>query len=49
MGCCDEIFIVGEPFLPDITDCMKTIEVARDLGVEVKEIILNKLEIKTMN
>jgi septum site-determining protein MinD len=41
--CCDEIYVVAEPYLPDITDCMKTIEVAKGLGVKVGGIILNKV------
>ena len=43
LDCCDEIFVVAGPYLPDITDCMKTIEVAKDRGVEIKGIILNKV------
>jgi septum site-determining protein MinD len=39
---CDEIFVVAQPLLPDITDCMKTIEVARGLDKKVAGIILNK-------
>lgn len=46
LECCDEILIVSEPFLPDITDCMKTIEMARELGVKVDGIILNKVRNK---
>jgi septum site-determining protein MinD len=43
MECCDEVYIVAEPFLPDITDSMKTIEVAKDMGINIGGIILNKV------
>ncbi len=43
LECCDEVFVVTEPYLPDITDCMKTLEVAKDMDVNVKGIILNKV------
>lgn len=46
LECCDEILIVSEPFIPDITDCMKTIEIARELGVKINGIILNKVRDK---
>ena len=38
---CNQVIIVTTPYLPDITDCLKTIEVARNMGVEVKGIVLN--------
>ena len=38
---CDEIIIVTAPHLPDLTDCLKTIQVARDMGVTIKGIVLN--------
>jgi septum site-determining protein MinD len=38
---CNQVIIVTTPYLPDITDCLKTIEVARNMGVEVKGIIMN--------
>jgi len=46
LKCCDEVLIVSEPFLPDITDCMKTIEMAKEFSVKVKGIILNKIRNK---
>jgi len=41
MDACDNIIAVTRPYLPDITDCMKTIEVARDMGKQVKGIVIN--------
>ena len=41
MEICNQILIVTTPYLPDITDALKTIEVARDKGIAVKGIILN--------
>ena len=38
---CDEAIIVTTPYLPDITDCLKTIEVARNMDVLIKGIVLN--------
>jgi septum site-determining protein MinD len=38
---CDEALIVTTPYLPDITDCLKTIEVARNMDVVIKGIVLN--------
>jgi septum site-determining protein MinD len=38
---CDEAIIVTTPYLPDITDCLKTIEVARNMDVIIKGIVLN--------
>ncbi len=43
---CDEVLVVSEPFLPDVTDCIKTIEMAREFGVKVGGIILNKIRNK---
>ena len=40
---CDEVIVVTTPYLPDITDALKTIEVARDMGVKVRGIVLNKV------
>ena len=40
---CDSIIAVTRPYLPDLTDCMKTIEVARDMGKNVKGIVLNSM------
>lgn len=40
---CDEILIVTTPYLPDVTDALKTIEVARDMGIKVRGIVLNKV------
>jgi len=39
---CDEILVVLEPYLPDITDCMKTIELAKEMNIKIGGIILNK-------
>jgi len=41
MEACDEIIIITHPYLPDLTDCLKTIEVARDMGVIIKGIVIN--------
>lgn len=41
MEACDKVLIVTGPYLPDLTDCMKTIEVARDMNKEVLGIVLN--------
>lgn len=43
MDACDKILAVTGPYLPDITDCMKTIEVARNSGVDVRGIVLNSM------
>lgn len=43
MEACDKILAVTGPYLPDITDCMKTIEVARDMGKDVRGIVLNSM------
>ncbi|MGC9310633.1 MAG: P-loop NTPase [Candidatus Aenigmatarchaeota archaeon] len=43
LDCCDDIVVVTQPLVPDIADCMKTIEVARDMGKAVRGIILNKV------
>lgn len=43
LECCNEILIISEPFLPDITDCMKTIELAKELKIKVTGIVLNKV------
>ena len=40
---CDKILAVTSPYLPDLTDCMKTIEVARDMSKKVEGIVLNSL------
>ena len=46
LECCDKVYIVSEPLLPDITDCMKTLEVAKELKIKVGGIILNKVRNK---
>lgn len=46
LECCDEIYIVSEPLLPDITGCMKTMELAKELKVKTRGIILNKVRSK---
>jgi septum site-determining protein MinD len=43
---CDEVIIVAQPYLPDITDCMKTIEVAREFNKKIRGIILNMVRRK---
>ena len=43
---CDEAIIVTTPSLPDITDCLKTIEVARKMNVVIDGIILNNVRKK---
>ncbi len=43
MEACDKIIAVTTPYLPDLTDCMKTIEVALDMGKKVEGIVLNSL------
>jgi septum site-determining protein MinD len=43
MEACDKILAVTGPQLPDLTDCMKTIEVARDMGKGIAGIVLNSL------
>ena len=43
MEACDKIIVVTGPYLPDLTDCMKTIEIARDMGKGVIGIVLNSV------
>jgi len=43
MEACDKVIAVTGPYLPDVTDCMKTIEIAREMGKEVRGIILNSV------
>ncbi len=43
INACDKILVVTGPYLPDVTDCMKTIEVARDMGKKVAGIVLNSV------
>jgi len=38
---CDEALFVTRPHLPDLTDVLKAIEVAREIGVNIKGIVLN--------
>ncbi len=40
---CDEILVVTTPYLPDITDALKTVEVARDMGIKIRGVVLNKV------
>ncbi|MCD6381445.1 MAG: cell division ATPase MinD [Candidatus Aenigmarchaeota archaeon] len=40
---CDEILVVTSPYLPDVTDALKTVEVAKDMGVKIKGIVLNRV------
>lgn len=46
MNCCDELLIVSEPYLPDITNCMKIIELAKEFNTNVKGIVINKVRKK---
>lgn len=39
---CDSILVVSTPFLPDVTDCLKTMEVAKEMGKKVEGIVLNQ-------
>ena len=41
MEACNEIIIVTTPNLPDVTDSLKTIEVARNMGIDIKGIVMN--------
>lgn len=43
---CDEALFVTTPYLPDIIDCLKTIEIAKDMNVRVKGIVLNSIRKK---
>lgn len=40
---CDEILVITTPYLPDVTDALKTVEVARDMGIKIRGIVLNKV------
>ena len=40
---CDEVLVVTTPYLPDVTACIKTIQIARDIGIRVRGIILNRI------
>ncbi|MDI6826510.1 MAG: P-loop NTPase [Candidatus Aenigmarchaeota archaeon] len=44
---CDQVLIVTNPHLPDITDCLKLIEIAKDLDKEILGIVLNKVRGKS--
>jgi len=41
LDACDEVLIVTRPQLPDLTDSLKAIEVAREMGVNIMGIVLN--------
>ncbi|MBR9680865.1 MAG: P-loop NTPase [Candidatus Altiarchaeota archaeon] len=43
MEVCDEALVVTTPSLPDVAGAMRTIEVAKSMGVVIKGIILNKV------
>lgn len=43
MEACDKVLLVTGPYLPDLTDCMKTIEVAREMGKRVIGVVLNSM------
>ena len=43
MEVCDEALVVTTPALPDVAGAMRTIEVAKSMGVGIKGIILNKV------
>ena len=40
---CDEAIIVTTPALPDVAGALRTVEVAKSMGILVKGIVLNKL------
>jgi len=41
LDACDEALFVTRPHLPDLTDALKAIEVSREMGVNIKGIVLN--------
>ena len=43
---CNEIVVITTPDIPSLTDSMKTIQMAKDLGKRVKGIIVNRVEMK---
>lgn len=43
MEVCDEALVVTTPSLPDVAGAMRTIEVAKSMGVLVKGVVLNKV------
>ena len=40
---CDEIIVVTTPALPDIAGALRTVEVAKSMGIRVKGIVFNKV------
>ncbi len=42
MRLCDTIVVVAQPNMPSLTDAMKTIQMARDLGKPIKGMVLNR-------
>lgn len=43
MEVCDDALVVTTPALPDVAGALRTIEVAKSMGITVKGIILNKV------
>lgn len=39
----DESIVVTTPYLPDVTSCLRTIEVARNMDVLIKGVVLNNV------
>jgi len=40
---CDEVLVVTTPYLPNIAACLKTIEIAKDMDIRVRGIVLNRV------
>jgi len=43
---CDEIMVLTTPNIPSITDTMKTIQMAKDVGKKIRGVIINRAEKK---
>jgi septum site-determining protein MinD len=43
MEVCDEAIVIATPSLPDVAGAMRTIEVAKSMGIRIKGIVLNKV------
>jgi len=46
MEVCDEALVVATPSLPDVAGALRTIEVARSMGIRIKGLVLNKVRKK---
>ena len=46
MEVCDEAIVIATPSLPDVAGAMRTIEVAKSMGIRIKGIVLNKVRNK---